>query len=155
MIFRNSYDKFTFHKELITETRKHMMKISKLKILSILFSSISLVMFLSLRESQNQAPMIILSISGALVFFAIAVMNVIETVHKRHVGQLKGPFQVGSIAFALTGVTGAGRSAYLGILTGAWEYWALVMNLLLFVLGVLVLWYNRFIKKLLQDVRKR
>jgi len=130
------------------------MKFTKLTILSFIFSSISVAMFLSLRVTQHP-PTGILSLSGALVFFAIAVMNVIDTIHKRNIGQLKGPFQVGSIAFALTGATGAGRSAYLGIITGAWEYWGLVVNLLFFVTGVLILWYNRFIQKLLQDIKEK
>jgi len=130
------------------------MKFSKLTLLSLIFSSISVAMFLSLRETQYP-PTAILSLSGALVFFAIAVMNVIDIVHKRNIGHLKGPFQVGSIAFALTGATGAGRSAYLGIITGAWEYWGLVVNMLFFVLGVLILWYDQFLQKLLQDVKEK
>lgn len=82
-------------------------------------------------------------------------MTIIESVDKRHADQLKEPVLVGSVAFALTGATGAGRSLYLGIVTGAWEYWALMMNLAFFVIGVLLLWYNRFIKKMLSDVREK
>jgi hypothetical protein len=111
-------------------------------------------MFLSLRESQNP-PVALLSLSGALVFFAIAVMTVIESVDKRHADRLKEPVYLGTVAFALTGATGAGRSLYLGIITGAWEYWAMMTNLIFFVLGVLFLWYNRFIKKMLSDVKEK
>ena len=62
---------------------------------------------------------------------------------------------LGTVAFALTGATGAGRSLYLGLITGAWEYWAMMTNLIFFVVGVLLLWYNRFIKKMLSDVKEK
>lgn len=130
------------------------MKLSKLTILSFIFSSISIAMFLSLKNSQNP-PTAILSLSAALVFFAMAVMSIIESVDKRHADQLKQPVQIGSVAFALTGAAGAGRSLYLGILTGAWEYWALVTNMVFFVVGVLLFWYNRFITKMLSDVKEK
>lgn len=130
------------------------MKLSKLTILSFIFSTISIAMFLSLKDIQHP-PTAILSLSGALVFFAIAVMTIIESVDKRHAGQLKKPLRIGSVAFTLTGATGAGRSLYLGIITGAWEYWAQVMNTAFFVVGVLLLWYNHFITKLLSDVKEK
>ncbi|MBN1482430.1 hypothetical protein EH223_10355 [candidate division KSB1 bacterium] len=96
-----------------------------------------------------------MSIAGALVFFAIAVMHILVRVHKRYIGQLRQSIQIGSVVFALTGVTGATRSMSLGFSTGAWEYWAIMTNLLFFVFGVLMLWYNKFIEKLLQDVREK
>lgn len=128
------------------------MKISQLTWLSLIFSSISLAMFLLLRDAHHP-PLALLSLSAALVFFAIAVMTIIDAVDKRHAGQLREPIRVGSVAFALTGAAGAGRSLYLGIITGAWEYWAIMVNLLIFIVGVLVLWYNSFIKKLLADAK--
>ena len=130
------------------------MKISRLTLLSLVFSSISIAMFLSLRESHHP-PVALLSLSAALVFFAIAVMTVIESVDKRHANRLKEPVYLGTVAFALTGATGAGRSLYLGLITGAWEYWAIMTNLIFFVVGVLLLWYNRFIRKMLSDVKEK
>lgn len=124
-------------------------------ILTIMFSFISLVLFISLYQSRAIISTFIISLSGAMVFFAVAVMRALVKVHKRHIGQLQSPIRVGSVAFALTGVAGATRSVSLGLSTGAWEYWPIMTNMLFFVFGVLVLWYRKFIEKLLQDVKRK
>lgn len=131
------------------------MNLSKMKILTLSFVLVNVLLFLSLYRSHVHVSLLIMSISAAMVFFALAVMQILVRVHKRFIGQLRQPMHVGSVAFALTGVTGATQSMSLGISTGAWEYWALMTNFIYFVFGVLILWFNKFVEKLLQDVQER
>ena len=90
-----------------------------------------------------------------MAFFALAVMNFLIKARKSQLEQLKRPFRLGTIAFGFVGVSGASRSMVLGLQTGAWEYWVMMMNLLFFVAGVIVLWYNTFIEKLLEDIKEK
>jgi hypothetical protein len=131
------------------------MKLSAMTISSSIFSFISMMMFVSLFHSRIPVSPLIINISLALLFFAMAVMNVLVKVHKRRVGQLRQPVRLGSVVFGLTGLAGATRSMSLGLSTGAWEYWAIMTNMLFFVVSVLVLWYNKFIEKLLQDIKEK
>jgi hypothetical protein len=149
----NMLKNFSFHEKFDSFVRKNKMTFSRMKWLTIAFSVISLALFISLYQSHAFISTFIISLSGALVFFAVAVMRALVKVHKRHIGQLQHPIRVGSVAFALTGVAGATRSVSLGLSTGAWEYWVIMTNMLLFVFGVLMLWYRKFIQKLLQDVK--
>ena len=59
------------------------MKISKMIILTSAFSITSLLLFLSLFGSDGYVPVLILNISLAMVFFALAVMNFLIKARKR------------------------------------------------------------------------
>jgi hypothetical protein len=131
------------------------MRLTKMTIMASAFSITSVVLFMSLYMSHDHVPLLVLHLSLAMALFAVIVMHVLVKAQKHQLAQLKQPFRLGSIAFALAGVSGASRSMILGLLTGAWEYWAMMMNLLFFVIGVMVLWYNKFIERLLQDVKQK
>ncbi|MBN1561988.1 hypothetical protein JW998_17175 [candidate division KSB1 bacterium] len=131
------------------------MNLAKMTILASAFSITSVILFTSLYMSDDHVPFLVLHLSLAMAFVAVIVMYILVKAQKRQLEQMKRPFGFGAITFALAGVSGASRTMVLGLLTGAWEYWAMMMNLLFFVASVMLLWYKKFIERLLQDVKQK
>ena len=131
------------------------MQLSKMTIVTSLFIFTNTLLFLSLYISNYHVPLFVLNITLAMAFFAVFVMNVLVKVRKRQLELLKQPFRIGSIAFALAGMSGASRSLILGLQTGIWEYWAMMINFAFFIVSVFMLWYNKFIERLLQDIKQK
>ncbi|MBN1465473.1 hypothetical protein JXA02_06915 [candidate division KSB1 bacterium] len=131
------------------------MKFAKMTILVSTFSMATFILFTSLHLSNDHVPTLVLNISLAMAFFAILVMHALVKAQRRQLALLEKPFRLGAIAFALAGAAAVLRSMSLGLSTGEWEHWAMMLNVLTFVVSVILLWHNTFIERLLQDVKQK